>query len=378
MLLFLRIEDTLSVCFRFILLFLFVCLSYCAHSSLGHGPVAMAAKHRFAKEKKQVLKLYHHGKKLVIRRSYKKALAKFFQATDLVIKMLSKHPTGQEKKELIQSLANFHYIIGRTFEYRKQWQKAYDAYRQSLALEPKNRIKVLAKNRMSSLLSKVFVMVEIRSTPTDAMLVLQDAKGLRYSARTPYIHFLPPGKLQLTLKLAKYQTIEETITLDLGSKLHKRYVLQPVAHIGKVIIRTRVPPPVRKIVPKKPKGVQISSVVAWSGAFGAFLLAGAGTTLLVFANQEFSHYRDKRGNATYSTDLVARHYDQGQRFFYGSIAAFGVAGALLLVSTSVFIWRSGRKKSTTEKNAQANTSTPDSQVTSSTFRLSFREQYDGF
>lgn len=354
--------------------------------------------------KAELRSLFRQGRRLTKRGRYKRAIIKFQTALGLLQRLDSQVQEASARQSLQRSRSTFLYVLGRTFEYDRQWFPAYLHYQKSLAAKPAAKVQRLIRQRLTPLIGSYLVRVDLRSVPTQASMFLKDSKGRSFRANGRLRAVLPPGRCVLQVEASGFQGLRRTLRLVAGTSLQRSITLR--ARLAWVTLRSKpsgarvvllhgrqntytgITPFQKKLPPGelqiqvKQKGYagrsevvllqpgqrvsrswvlqrrqalvlkrglspspqgQLGRTLGWTSVGVGVASLGAGLALFLVSQQEFSQYEEKRGKPEFAEDVLG-HFDRGSAMYTGSIIAFVVAGVSTVGAIGFFVWASRSKK----------------------------------
>lgn len=192
--------------------------------------------------RKEVLQLYKQGRELAVQKKYGSALLKFQSARALFKQMIDSSKDEKQRASFRQRQANLLYIIAKTHQLNKQDVVAYKTYQESMASNPPKKLLVLLHKQMSELFPKVATTVLVKTMPSKASVVLVDSNQKTHQGTTPFTAKLPPGKVLLTLRADKFQTMTKTLSLSAKVNVEKEFSLKAVVVPKPRIVRRKESP----------------------------------------------------------------------------------------------------------------------------------------
>ncbi|TNE50696.1 MAG: PEGA domain-containing protein [Deltaproteobacteria bacterium] len=362
--------------------------------------------------KAELRSLYRQGRRLTQRKRYKRAIIKFQTALGLLQRLKSQVQDRESQLSLLKSQSTFLYVLGRTYEYDRQWYKAFRRYRESLAARPSVKVQRLTQQRLGPLVNTYLVRVVMRVSPAHATVVLRDRSGQVHKGTGSLLAIIQAGRCSLQVTAPGYRSFRRLLTVVQGTTVRRRVVLrgQPVrislqtqptgarvvvlhenqqTYTGTTPWQQNLPPgranvqvrldgyasqservqlrPGQRVfrrwtlqrravlsgnVRPEPSQRRWGKVLGWTSVGVAAASLGAGVALFFVSQQEFSAYEEKRGNPNLN-DEVLGHYDRGSAMYTTSIVAFCLTGVATVGAIGFLVWASRAKPTPPKPKAAA-------------------------
>lgn len=345
-------------------------------------------------QKQKLRQRFLQGKRFVQRQKYKLAILQFRKAIALLKRMKKEFSKPAVQVQLQKSHSTFLYVLGRTYEYDKQWWMAYQSYQKCLKYRPTRKVRRLLQQRMVRLVSTYLVRSYIRTIPSGATVYLRHGVHTQ-TGRSPWRVVVPSGtitarfthpktkpllrqveltqgglwkpifRLQGQFALLKVITTPPNLSVVVVDQEKKSYTLQsPFTQKlrpgrTRVIIRdktylvTLIRGQTQLLQVQPLKGVKrphrhqkqrLARVIGYSGLAASALFGAVGGLLFHFGLKEFDSYQQKVGKPTFSQQEVVSHFSQGSRMYTSSFFVLGASGATLIASIATLVWNGGKKK----------------------------------
>jgi tetratricopeptide (TPR) repeat protein len=279
--------------------------------------------------------LFKQGRKLAIKKQYKRALIKYVAAINLLKRAEQKERSATVRNRYRSARVSMLYVIGRTYQLDKQPVKAYKAYRSSLQGKPNARLQSILKRFMTQLRPQVLSRVTIECQPPHASISVKDVAGKVYTGRRSLTLNLEPGTTIINIKAPGYQPTQTTLTLEARKEITRTFSLTPMR------IRT---PPKRIITRQRPLPTNNNNkigdnIVMWMGIAFAVIGTGAGIATMVAGDQQESKglacqgQTDKPECKGETSQTIADNIDGGRntKIMGGLFLGIGAIGITLAI-----------------------------------------------
>mgnify|MGYP002825214641 CR=1 FL=1 len=260
---------------------------------------AQSSRLYFAKAKN----LYRTGLRLVQRQKYTEALIEFETAVAAIKNAIRSTSSQSKKNRYHRVYLGVLFTVGRTYQYNRQWKKAYTSYYNCSKLGASANIQRQIQAQMPKVLPHVMSTLQLRTNPSGTTVLLETSTGFK-KRQTPFTISVRPGDITFTMTYPGYKRKRIKLYIPPGARLSKFFSLD-----GTEATTTRQPPSVdRRPTPvaikrrslttrtyKKPPKPTQSTGVQWLPwtlvGVGVAAIAG-GATALYLGQSELSKAKD--------------------------------------------------------------------------------------